>query len=229
MSLNENNNNSNKKKKSSKKDFKSKDKNQPTTSAVVAADSNDLFEMNRVENEINSNESESDYTENLNKSSSKRKILSKSKRKSETTMMTNETTISSFAIVGQSKLSKETNSKRKDSKKNTNLKNDNDSLENVNLIEARIDHSLVNESINSENEEMPLVGTTSKKSYHKKKSSHSSITLLNQKIKNQSTPPLKPQNQSNTQNSMTTPLIMPINDSQATVGLENEGFNETMM
>lgn len=242
LNINNNNNNTSnneskkKKKKASKKD--SKLKCQPCTSAPAMIDSADFVELQQIENGEVSNESESDYGENFNKSNSKRKILKTKKKTSDTANVTNEVTaMSSFAVVGQSKSSRDTSSKRKDSKKNANLINDSDSLENVNLIETRVDHSLVNDSIkniyDSENEEIPLVGTSSKKSYHKKKSSHSSITILNQKIKNQSTPPpSKPQSQLNAQSSMTTPLIMPIgstNESQATVGLENEGFNETMI
>jgi hypothetical protein len=146
-------------------------------------------------------------------------------------------------IMNQPRTTKEKRSKSKyDEKKGIHLKDD--SLENINLIDTKVDCSLANDSIktqfDSENEEIPLVGTSTKKSssYHKKKSSHSSITLLNQKIKNQSTPPLKTASSSNNQQS--TLAIPATNTSSASnvfttnlidvmprKGEENEGFNET--
>lgn len=252
-----NNNNNTTTKKSTKKETlnnKSKESYQACTSAAATAISAELFELEDVDNY-----SEEETPEHFNKSNSKRKILNNKsnkrlfQKKNTSNEMnlksTNEpiTTASSFAIVGQQRSIKDKRSKSKyEDKKSLNLIDD--SLENINLIETKIDHSLANDSIktifDSENEEIPLVGTSSKKSsYHKKKSSHSSITLLNQKIKNQSTPPLKQANISNQTSVVTLPVAAAatsvistnIVNNENMVGInagfgeENEGFNETMI
>jgi hypothetical protein len=244
----------------SKETFQTGSSNQ-AASGTVSALTSEIFELQNM-----TVESDNEYTDNFTKSNSKKKILNnininnnnnnnktkklfhkKSSNSNESNIInTNDsaTAISSFTIGNQTRIVKEKKNKTNKYEEKNLI---DDSLENINLIEAKIDCSLANDSIktifDSENEEIPLVGTSSKKSsYHKKKSSHSSITLLNQKIKNQSTPPLKIANISNihttttaaatTNNSSIPPTISSLNSVSVTgdiirFGEENEGFNET--
>jgi hypothetical protein len=238
----------------SKETFQTGSSNQ-AASGTVSGLTSEIFELQNM-----TVESDNEYTDNFTKSNSKKKILNnlnnnnnnnnnktkklfhkKSSNSNESNIInTNEsaTAISSFTIGNQSRITKEKKNKTNKYEEKNLI---DDSLENINLIEAKIDCSLANDSIktifDSENEEIPLVGTSSKKSsYHKKKSSHSSITLLNQKIKNQSTPPLKIANISNTTTATNNPSITPtvsgLNSVSVTgdiirFGEENEGFNET--